>query len=813
MSISSARAILALGASTIALTSAPAAFAQDAQVGIGDIVVTAQRRAESINDVPMSIQAFGSESLEAMRVTDVKDLTAMVPSFGVNQSYQGVPTYTMRGIGFNTINLSATSTVGTYTDEVAYAYPIMNTGPMIDIERVEVLKGPQGTLYGRNTTAGLINFVTGKPKDVVEGMVTLEVGDYETVNVGGYITGPLADRLQVRLAFRADTSSEGWQKSNTTGQKLGKVSKYGLRGSVAFQPTDTTNIDASATYWINKSDTVAAQGIGFTPATTPGSGSTASLFNAPGLPEYIASNFPTRGNQADWQPRAEREQDIGVTQGIKGPLQEDNWFLGLKLRIEQEIGDTTRFVALTGYNEFRRDAVFDWSGAPYNILAQDAAGKIESFAQEARFEGENGPVNWLVGGYYAVDTIVDSNKTQLGDNANVALVRAGAAGLLNTPFNTGGYTLDDLGYAFRQYEDIGNFKTKTWSVFANADVELTPTLKATAGVRYTEDLQRYTGCSRDINGSMLPNVNVFNRALFFQVYGVLADPIEANQCNTFSVENGSFGAVQSTLDENNVAWRLAMNWQPNDTALLYASVSRGFKSGATPVNAASKAEQNAPVTQEKLTAYEVGTKLSLLDRRVQTNAAFFYYDYSDKQISTYFADPIYTALSRLDNVPDSHAYGFEADVTAQLIDGLTVSATALWLETKINGYIGTNAAGQTQNFDGAGFIYSPKFQGTVTALVDVPLTEGINFTAMGNVRHQSSSNTIFEDLEGYRIPAYALVNASIGLRADDASWAVNFWARNLFDRYYWSAATSNANTVVRFPGRTRTMGLTGTFRF
>src|SRR3990167_287415 len=120
----------------------------------------------------------------------MRDLTTVAPSFTVSQSYQGVPTYTLRGIGFNTINLSATSTVGTYVDEAAYAYPIMNTGPLMDIARVEVLKGPQGTLYGRNPPAGLINFVTAKPTEDFEGAVTADLGNYRTYNLGGHLSGP-----------------------------------------------------------------------------------------------------------------------------------------------------------------------------------------------------------------------------------------------------------------------------------------------------------------------------------------------------------------------------------------------------------------------------------------------------------------------------------------------------------------------------------------------------------------------------------------------------------------------------------------------
>ena len=188
-------------------TAAPEADAeQDNSMKLGSITVTAQRREESANDVPMSIQAFGGEQLDILRVNDVDDLQTLVPSFSVSQSYQGVPTYTLRGIGFNTINVSATSTVGTYVDEVAYPYPFMNSGPMFDIERIEVLKGPQGTLFGRNTTAGLINVVTNKPVDEFQASVSADVGNYDTWNLEGMVNLPISENVQARFAIRSENS-------------------------------------------------------------------------------------------------------------------------------------------------------------------------------------------------------------------------------------------------------------------------------------------------------------------------------------------------------------------------------------------------------------------------------------------------------------------------------------------------------------------------------------------------------------------------------------------------------------------------------
>lgn len=809
------RIFLLAGAATL---TAPAIAAEEAPADTtaaeGDIIVTAQRRAESLNDVGMAIQAVDADTLEALRVTDVRDLTAVAPSFTVSQSYQGVPTYTLRGIGFNTINLSSTSTVGTYVDEVAYAYPIMNTGPVMDLERVEVLKGPQGTLYGRNTTAGLINFITAKPTDSFEGSVQAELGNYQTYNFAGHISGPLAEGVSARIAFRNENSDKGWQVSNTRGERQGEVDKLGIRGSLAIDPGPGTHFDLSVTWWQNKSDTVVGQGIGFTPATNPVTGTSSSrFFNAPGLATYLANNFPTKASQADWAPYAQRSADIGTGLGLDGPLAEDNRFWGLKLRWDQDLSDSMKLVSLTSYNDFKRNALSDWSGAPYEILLQNTRGRIKSFAQDLHVEGESGPVTWLVGAYYARDRIIDSNRTMLGQNANVGLIRAAGAPLLASPiFNSGGYTLTQLSQAFRTYEDFGRIRTTTWSVFANADWELGDQFKLTGGIRYTEDKQRYTGCSRDFNGNMLPNVNVVNRALYLQTYGVLAAPITQGQCNTFDPTTGTFGEVRSLLDENNVAWRVALDWSPNTETLVYASVSRGYKSGTTPINAANLARQNAPVTQEKLTAYELGIKATLADRAVQANLSAFYYDYADKQISTYFADPIYTALSRLDNVPSSKAYGVEGELALRPARGVSIATNALWLKTRINNYNGTNAAGQPQNFDGAEFIYSPKFQGSVTLTYDTPVTDTVSLTGAISGRYQSKSNTIFEDLPLYKVKAYGSVNASVGLK-DESGWSVSLWAKNLFNSYYWSAVASNANVVVRFPNPPRTYGLTVGFDF
>ncbi len=781
-----------------------------------EIVVTAQRREQTLSEVPASVQAFSGEKLRDLRVTSTEDLQSVAPSLNVSRGYQGVPIYTLRGVGFNTINLSATSTVGTYLDEVALAYPFMNSGPVFDLERVEVLKGPQGTLYGRNTTAGLVDFITAKPKDKLSASLAVEGGSEKTFNSEGYFNLPMGEDTAIRLAFRTEDSWAGWQHSVSGQGELGQVHRYGGRLTFTTHPVEGMKIELGINAWKNKSDTLAGQAVGFTPNTDPANGTLFSAFNAPGLPAYIAAHKDSWTNStADWAPYAVRSANIGIGTGIAQQPKENDWFVGLRGLLEFELTPDVSFVSLTGYNKVKRDATFDWSGAPYEILVQHAEGQAESISQEMRFQGKTGPAEWVVGGYYANDKVIDTNQTLLGQNANVGAVRALIFyyNLLASPFNSPGYTATDVLQSFRTYRDTANFNVETKSVFASADWKLNDALTLTTGIRYTRDTQDYSGCSRDFNGSMLPNVNLFNRAFFYQVYGAFTAPIAMNQCNTFDVTTGTFGPVKSKLDEDNVAWRAALGWKLNPDTLLFASVSRGYKSGSTPVNAANIATQNRPAKQEQLTSYELGAKVALMNRRVNVNLTGFYYDYRDKQLAVYFADPIYTTLLRLDNVPKSRAYGLDGDISLNVINHFSLTLAGTWLHTEIKGYTGINAAGAPFSYDGASFPLSPKFSGAATATYDTPVTDRLGLRVTLNGRYQGAAKNTLQDEPLLNLKAYGLLNGSIALYNLDNRWELSVWGRNLTDNYYWVSAATNANTAVRFPGQSRTWGATLRYNF
>jgi iron complex outermembrane recepter protein len=803
---------VACGCGALAL-SAPGWSQADSGTGVAseivleNVVVTAQRIEQTANEVGMDIQVFTGEQLDRLRITSVADLTAVVPSFTIAQSYQGVPTYTLRGIGFNTVNMSATSTVGLYLDEVAYPYPVLNAGPVYDMQRVEVLQGPQGTLFGRNTTGGLINLVTNKPTEEFEAMVRAEGGNYDTVNTEGMVSGPLGATLAGRLAFRTEDSNEGWQKSNTSNDTLGEVHRYGYRAMLALQPLEQLDVDVSYNGWKIKSDTLAAQAIALSPATE------GSPNNAAGLTDYLANNQPNKPDEADWAPKSTRAVDIGTGLGLPGDLDENSHLNAYALHVNYALNNDLRLVSLTGYQDLKRTGLTDFSGAPYEILLQDLDGKIQSFSQELRLEGSSEKVRWLVGAYYTDDQVYDSNRTLLGQNANVGLVRNTTVSLLGTPFNSGNYTVEEAQQAFRTFRDQADIDSDSWSIYANADWTLTDELSLTTGVRYTRDQQDYKGCSSDFNTNMLPNVNVTSRFLFNSFYGQLADPISEGECNTFDRDTGQFGEVRSHLDEDNVPWRLALNWQANVDTLLYASISEGFKSGTTPVNAANLAVQNAPVKQEQLLAYEVGLKATLLDQRMQFNVSTFYYDYKDKQLAVYFADPIFTTLARLDNVPDSEAYGLDTQLTWRVTSELTAIVAATLLHTEVKNYMGINALGVPQDFDGAEFLYSPKRSGSATLMYDRAVSDSLSISASLNVHYQSKSQADLTDAAVGQVDGYTLANATLGIHTPDRRWDLTLWGDNLTDEYYWPSVTQNANTVIRFAGKSRTYGASLTYRF
>lgn len=788
-----ATAVGLLAVPAFAQSAAPGAQEPPAQTtSVDDIVVTAQRRSESINDVPLSIQAFSGETLTQAGITDPSGLSQITSGLNFSKSSASTPVYTLRGIGFNTPNLSSTSPVGLYFDEVAYAYPYMASGPTFDLQRVEVLKGPQGTLYGRNTTGGLVNFITAKPGDVFEASAKAEIGNYETFNFEGYVSGPLSDTVGLRLSGRSESSGEGWQKSVSRDDTLGEKDRLGLRALLAINPNDRLSIDLSASYWRDRSDTVASQAVAFTPDSAP--------FAAPGVAGSIRSDWGKGG--ADWDP----------AQPGRKPFQMDSRFYGLAATVNYDLSDSLSIVSLTGYNDVRRDDFNDVDGTPVGVFAYESIGRIKSFSQELRLVGSGDRLNYTVGGYYSKDDIQDD---QIGDfDASSVLRQLRFVANLVDPTNSR-YTAEQKATGFRFFRTTTEQESRTWSVFANGDYQLTDTLKLSGGLRYTQDQLKFSACSRDIDGLTIP---VWNTAVPFVIKsrtGIDAPGnVGVNECLTYKSDfTGVASYDKPTLDEDNVAARVALNYEPNPDVLIYGSISRGFKSGAVPIIAGNVETQFAPATQEQVTAFEAGAKLKLAGGQAQLNFAGFFMSYKDKQLFGEILDPVFTSLTRIVNIPESEIYGGEVELTLRPTDALSFNGSAAYTHTEVTDYQGFNRAGLAEDFAGGRFPYTPEWQVNGSVNYDAPINGALGFQANLNASYQSETSSSLSNEPGFEVDAYTLVNLTASIYTLDGAWKVGIFARNLLDENYWTATDVLTDTVFRVPGMTRTYGvaLTRTF--
>ena len=765
-----------------------------------DIIVTAQRREESLSRVGITVTAVGAEELQSRGVTSPADLVKLVPGFQATSSYGGAPVYTLRGIGFNTPNASATAPVGIYLDEAAVAYPYMSLGLVFDLERVEVLKGPQGTLYGRNATGGLINYVAGKPTATREGGFGIEVGSYGTINANAYVSGPLGDAVRVRLAVNSLNRGKDFQHSITRDEGLGKLYQKAARLTVDVGTADSPfSATLTGSYWKRDGDTLGSQAIYYVPD--------ASAASAP---------FGSAAARASLQPNPTRNRDVDflsfgrqpdAANGIihPPPIVDSEFYSG-SAKLGYEFSPTVRVQSLTSYQHLRQRDVSDAGGVQTESVYIDAKNRINSFSQEVRLIGDSDRFNWSLGGYYAHDRVKGDDTGHVSENAQITRLRAIGAFFVPHP----NYTNAQILGSFARFRDIIDVKTDVYAGFANADFKFNDVIKLTLGGRYTRDKIDFEGCTYDTDGNNIPLINTV-----YPLFTGGAVNLQPNACYTLNRAGTNFvqGTVNNNLRQNNFAFRANVDITPSDRTLLYASISRGYKSGGFPSIAASSIAQFDPIEQEKLTSYEVGTKLGLLDRTVQLNLSAFYYDYTNKQAYGRIQDIIFTTLTRIRNIPRSREYGVEGDLTWRLSSALTAHVAGTYLNSKILEYTDFNDFGVFVNNRGRPFAYTPKFTGNGGLAYDGPVNDSLNFIADANASYQSKASADVAGLPQFAIKDYALVDGSIGIRAADNSWRVALYGTNLFDTYYWTGVVAATDSVFRYPGMPRQLGVRANFRF
>lgn len=774
----------------IAGMTAPAdvAFAQEAPAagsiyGSDEIVVTANKREENLNDVGLTVTAITGDALAQKRIVSMSDLSAAVPGLVFASSTANTPILTIRGVGFNESSLGVYPAVSVYLDEAPLPFPVMGMHAAYDVQRVEVLKGPQGTLFGQNSTGGAINFVANKPTDSLEAGLNLGYGRFNQIEGSGHLSGPLGETVGARVAFTA-LKSDDWQRSaSRPGDTNGGEEYYAGRLILDFEPSDSLRFSLNLNAWQDKSDPQAQQHIAVR-SKTP---------SAPNAALIIAEPFTVeKPRAADWsvsaEPRSNRKQYQAA------------------LRADLDLSDDITLTSLTNYVRFKEDDTVDADGTPL-VLGDlwNIKGDIKTFTQELRLS--NDPANrlrWLIGGNY------EKSKTSEAQDFKFDNLTSSRPTTLNIN--------RILGILEQDIETIAAFGSFEF------DVSEQLTLKASA--RYTDSTNDSSNCGLD-NGDG-------NVARLFTILGgrlgggAPFDPLVAGvDCIALNFANIPPGdPYTDKLSEDNVSWRVGLDYKASDDVLLYANASRGYKAGSYPsLPAASTWKQLLPVTQESVTAYEAGFKISAMDGRAQVNAAAFYYDYKDKQVRGKLFDPVFSALDALINVDKSRLLGMELDARIRPVEGLTLSGAVTYLDSKIKQEVNYDVLGVLNDFSGDPLPYTPKWAYSVDAEYRYPVGAGnvyAGVTLHGQTKQDSNLaanrltippgpfNGSLVD-KPFEIEAYDLLDLRAGY--DGETWSVGFWAKNVTNKYYYTSVIAGSDTFSRFAGKPATYGITVGFKY
>ncbi|MGW7773289.1 TonB-dependent receptor [Pseudomonas machongensis] len=734
---------------------------QDAK--LGTVTVNARRREETSQSVPTPISVLGSETLETQRIYRVQDLQQLVPSTNVAYVHARQSSISIRGLGNNPASDGLEGSVGVYLDNVYLGRPGMAVFDLLDVEQLEVLRGPQGTLFGKNTTAGVLNITTRKPTFQREGSVQSSLGEDGYWQTQGSFSGPITDTLAGRIsAYR--TEDDGYVKNLYNGDDLNGGKRQGFRTQLLFKPSDTFNLRWIGEY--NEEDS--NNGILSLYSTGP-------TINGVNRYESLASQAgATLVSGKKRKVNFDADQMVKVFQG--GTSVEANWTLP---------NDFT----LTSITAYRW-----WDFTPrnddgLNVPAAYNAGvsvRDKQYSQELRLASPTGGFfDYVLGAYYFKQDLDNKSFTYYGPQADIwNATPAGALANVTTLGN-------------------GHIDTDSYALFAQGTWHLTERLDFTAGVRGTYE-EKNAWVTRD---------DPFGGAA---VTGAAA-----------TARQGRVGAYDSgDLSQYSFApsGLLSLSYRFNDEVLGYASLSHGEKSGGVnlTVGAAPRlGTDSLQVGTERVNNAELGVKSTLLDNRLQLNANLFW-----AQVHGYQAN-VYDQVNRvqyLANAGSVRSRGFEFEATAVPLRGLTLNFNGSWNDVRYTEYkdapcppeVSLVNAAATCDLSGHQVVGASKYIANLNAQYKWQLAERIEPYVTASYAFRSRAVGTIDDSDYGQIPSYAIVNLSTGVRLDqgDGVLDLSLWVKNAGDKTYFTSLWNSANGgYAGVLGTPRTVGATARYDF
>lgn len=762
---------IGLGCSALAIGASAPLRAQEAAspdpeasgYGATEIIVTANKREESINRVGLTIKAVGESDLRERQITSAADIAQAVPGLSYTNSANNTPVFTLRGVGFYDTSLGSYPTASVYLDQVPLPFPVLTTLTAFDLERVEVLKGPQGTLFGQNSTGGAINYIAAKPSADFEAGVEASYGRFDHFIGNAYISGPLSDTLRARVAVRGARSGP-WQKSYSRDDENGRTRELAGRFLLDWKPSDAMSFQLNINGWQDKSDPLAVQYLAFNEQ---------AVSNTQIVRDYPRSPLTPRA--ADWST------DNGMFINRK--------FAQASLRGDIELSGGLTLTSISAYSRFNQRGAMDQDGMNLQDIDLRAfAGRIRSLTQELRIA--NDPANrvrFIVGGNYSRDKVYYIENLVYDDSSAF------------------------YNYGITTSENYSDQKMRNLAAFGNVEFDLTDQLTVKGGIRYTDARRSATICNRDGGDGLTAGLfTFFSRLLSGDPNRPALGPTDC-----FVLDANFFNGPEfvSELNEDNVSWRAGVDFKPSSDLLFYANVSKGYKAGTFGNINASSTAQFVPAVQESILNYEGGFKAQFADRRASLNGAIFYMDYRNKQLRSKLIDSTFGILDAIINIPKSHLQGFELELQARPTDGLSFGAALTYVDSEIDRYTGVNAGGVQADFAGTRVPFTPKWQVATNMRADIPLSSGLNLFGGVQLTYRSATNAIVGETPLYRIDDYALLDLQIGVEEPDGGWKATLWGKNITNTYYWTNVVAGQDTVVRYAAKPATYGVTLGYRF
>lgn len=742
---------------------------ETAASGIADIVVTARRTAENLQSTPVAVTALGSQALEVAQIQDATDLQRVAPSFSIQTggpSVSGLVFVSLRGQQNQNPGTANDPTVATYIDGVYIPRPSQGQTDLADIERLEVLRGPQGTLFGRNTTGGAINILTSDPKDYFEVLAKGQVGNYNFTSAGLTVNAPLGDGLAVRISGNY-SNRDGYVRNPTLNSTADDPTSYFVRGKlkyegegltitlsgdynkindngqkvslVAINPAVFTALPGGAavvpilqSFITNDATFYQTNGTGYTTPAINAAGT--AIFNA--LPANVQALY------------SQRPQNQVIAYGFGGIVQVD-------------LGGDMSLKSITGYRYSNSTGLIDTDGTPVVLLATRSGYGSHQFSQELQLTGKIGSnFNYILGGYYGHEKGYESSTSQ-------------TFGFIPAPrFIT---------------ENASDVTNVTKGIFGQGNLNLTEKLRVTAGLRWTFD----------------------DREVVLHNKSRLGDPATCTLPNPDVV--GVCNQTQK-VSFDYPAWTLGFDYQASDDVFLYAQTRGASKSGGFNVRAGS-IPAFAP---EKVRDVEVGAKIDWLDNRLRTNVALFHsWTYGlQKQIGALIPGTT-QPTQYLINAGNARIYGAEFEVTAIPVKGLEINATLSLLDgqyergtfTEVQRVNGVNVtvdrsgeplpqlakvqynigATQTIPIENLGDLRLHLDYSYISSVVISPVTAAPGVSAAVQATFDTQNRLT-------RVPGYGLLNGRVGLQIDDPNVEVFAFARNITGKKYVSRVFADLYT-------------------